>query len=113
MKEFSYKEIKNQIINIKSIESIFDDFGSNILKEYEEKATNFLNNRVLESKDLWIKIKNEFDDDLVHFNVLEVLNKVLKGEQIEVLELENVSNMLDTNYRVFAERLINKTIQMN
>jgi hypothetical protein len=104
----SYKEIKNQIINIKNSESIFDNLGSNILKQYEEKATNFLNNRILESKDLWIEIKDEFDDDLVHFDVLDVLNKVLKNEQIEVFELENVSNILDTNYRVFAEKLINK-----
>lgn len=104
----SYREIKNQIINIKNSESIFDDFGLNILKEYEEKATNFLNNRVLESKDLWIGIKDEFDNDLVHFDVLELLNKVLKGEKIEIFELENVSNTLDNNYRVFAERLIYK-----
>jgi hypothetical protein len=104
----SYKEIKNQIVNIKSSESIFDNLGSNILKEYEEKATNFLNNRVLKSIDLWIEIKAEFDDDLIHSDVLELINKVLKKEEIEVFELENVSNILDTNYRVFAERLIYK-----
>ncbi|MFA9189546.1 hypothetical protein [Flavobacterium magnesitis] len=104
----SYKEIKNQIINIKNSESVFDNLGSNILKQYEEKVTNFLNNRILESKDLWIEIKDEFDNDLVHFDVLEVLNKILKKEQIEGLEFENILNVLDTNYRIFAEKLIDK-----
>lgn len=106
----SYKEIKNQIINIKNSESALDNLGSNILKQYEDKAINFLNNRVLESKDLWIEIRDEFNDDLVHFDVLEILNKILKREKTEVFELENISNILDTNYRVFAEKLIYKTL---
>jgi hypothetical protein len=104
----TYKEIKNQFINIKSSESFFDDLGSNILKEYEEKAINFLNNRVRESKRLWIEIKDELDDVLVHSDVLNLLNKVLKKEEIEVPELENVSNILDINHRIFAEKLIYK-----
>lgn len=104
----SYKEIKNQIINIKNSESVFDNLGLNILKQYEEKATNFLNNKLLDSKNLWIDIKDEFDDDLVHLDVLEIINRILKREEIEIFELENISNILDTNYRVFAEKLIYK-----
>lgn len=109
----SYKEIINQIINIKSSEPVLDDLGSNILKNYEEKAINFLNNRILESRNLWIDIKDEFDNDLIHHDMLEILNKVLKREQVETFELENVSNILDTNYRVFAERLIYKSNTLN
>ncbi len=40
------------------------------------------------STDLWIEIKEEFDDDLVKLDLLEMINKVLKENKLKFLSLK-------------------------
>lgn len=99
-------ELQNQLKSIKSNCSNFDEIGSEILKNYEIKLQEFLGKRFVENKDLWEEIKINFNDESLHMEVSEILNKFLAEEFVETGQLQNVSTKFDSNYHPFVESLI-------
>lgn len=109
----SLKELKYQILNIKNHMVKFDNLGQTIIKNYEEKVDSYLKSKIFESKDLWISLKNNFNDDLIHSQVLILINKFLNNELLEIKELEDVCGKINSNYQPYAESLIYKNGYVN